>query len=157
MKIVIQRVLEANVVINSFIKREIGSGLLLLVGVSTGDNEKIAAFMAEKTANLRIFGDENGAMNLSLLDIGGEAMSISNFTLCADCKKGRRPSFTGACHPSVAEPLYQCFTEALKTAGVKKVVTGEFGADMKISLINDGPVTIILDSVEIMTGKGKEG
>lgn len=150
MKIILQRVSSASVRINGGECREIGPGLVLLVGIRPEDDEKISTFMAEKTANLRIFEDENEAMNRSLLDVGGGAMVISNFTLYANSRKGRRPSFVGAAPPAHAEPLYRHFIEAVKAAGVGEVATGEFGAHMEVTLTNDGPVTIVLDSDEIM-------
>ncbi|MDL2233309.1 D-tyrosyl-tRNA(Tyr) deacylase [Ruminococcaceae bacterium OttesenSCG-928-L11] len=155
MRIVLQRVASAGVTIDGGETRSIGKGLLLLVGICPEDNEKTVAFMAEKSANLRIFTDENDAMNLSLLDVGGDAMVISNFTLYANSRKGRRPSFTEAAPPTHAEPLYRTFVEAMRQTGVQSVATGEFGADMQVSLVNDGPVTIILDSDEIMPANKK--
>ena len=153
MKIILQRVTSANVVINGTQKREISKGAVLFLGISPTDNESISNFMAEKTANLRIFGDENGDMNLSLLDIGGEVLLISNFTLYANSRKGRRPSFSESARPDQAEPLYQHFAKKLGEAGAKWVEMGEFGADMAVTLTNDGPVTIILESDVIMLKK----
>jgi D-tyrosyl-tRNA(Tyr) deacylase len=150
MKIVLQRVSRAEVLIEGKERRGIGHGLLLLVGIRPEDDEKAAVFLAEKTANLRIFADENGAMNRSLLEVGGGALVVSNFTLYANARKGRRPSFVGAAAPAHAEPLYRHFVAALGKAGVQEIATGEFGADMQVSLVNDGPVTILLDSEEIM-------
>ena len=121
-----------------------------MLGVKQGDTEKEADFLASKVANLRVFSDENDKMNLSLLDIGGEALVISNFTLYADCSHGRRPSFINAEKPDKANELYEYFCSKLKEQGVVSVEKGEFGADMKVSLLNDGPVTIILDTEEIM-------
>jgi D-tyrosyl-tRNA(Tyr) deacylase len=149
MKIVLQRVSRAAVLIEGEERREIGKGLLLLLGVRPEDDEKASAFLAEKAANLRIFEDENGAMNRSLLDVGGGALVVSNFTLYANARKGRRPSFIGAATPAHAEPLYHHFVEALRSAGVREIATGEFGAHMEVSLVNDGPVTIILDSDQL--------
>jgi D-tyrosyl-tRNA(Tyr) deacylase len=122
----------------------------VLLGVQQGDSQKEADFLAKKIANLRVFCDENDKMNLSLLDIKGEALVISNFTLCADCSHGRRPSFINAEKPDNANLLYSYFCQQLKSQGVASVETGEFGADMKVSLLNNGPVTIILDTQEIM-------
>jgi D-tyrosyl-tRNA(Tyr) deacylase len=150
MKIVLQRVSRAEVLIEGRERRGIGHGLLLLVGIRPEDDEKTSTFLAEKTANLRIFEDENGAMNRSLLEVGGGALIVSNFTLYANARKGRRPSFIGAAKPAHAEPLYRHFIAAMANAGVQEIATGEFGADMQVTLTNDGPVTIILDSEEIM-------
>jgi D-tyrosyl-tRNA(Tyr) deacylase len=155
MRIILQRVSRAAVLIERQERREIGKGLLLLVGIRPEDNEKVSTFLAEKTANLRIFEDDNGAMNRSLLDVGGAALVVSNFTLYANARKGRRPSFTGAAAPAHAEPLYRHFVAALGQAGVAEIATGEFGAHMEVSLVNDGPVTILLDSEEIMPQQGR--
>ena len=121
---------------------------MALVGISTEDQEDVLEKMADKVVNLRVFSDEEGKMNRSLLDVKGEILSISQFTLYADAKKGRRPSFTHAAKPDVSLPMYNQFNELLKAKGVH-VETGIFGADMKISLLNDGPVTIILDSDQL--------
>lgn len=150
MRVVLQRVSFANVEINKEIKGKCKNGFLVLLGVKQGDTEKEADFLASKVANLRVFSDENDKMNLSLLDIGGEALVISNFTLYADCSHGRRPSFINAEKPDKANELYEYFCSKLKEQGVNSVEKGEFGADMKVSLLNDGPVTIILDTEEIM-------
>ena len=150
MRVVLQRVSFANVEINKEIKGKCDKGFLVLLGVKQGDTEKEADFLASKVANLRVFSDENDKMNLSLLDIGGEALVISNFTLYADCSHGRRPSFINAEKPDKANELYEYFCSKLKEQGVNSVEKGEFGADMKVSLLNDGPVTIILDTEEIM-------
>lgn len=146
MKAVIQRVLSADVKINGELKGSAQKGFLILLGVYEGDTDAEAELLAKKAANLRVFCDQNDKMNLSLLDIGGEALVISNFTLCADTKKGNRPSFTDAMEPQKANELYELFCENLRQNGVKKVDTGSFGADMQVSLINDGPVTVILDT-----------
>lgn len=146
MKAVIQRVLSSNVKINGETVGEIGKGLLILLGIAGGDSAAQADILLKKIPYLRIFEDENGKMNLSCVDIGGEILAVSQFTLCADCAHGRRPSFTSAAPPQEANALYEYFVEGLKKAGVKKVETGRFGADMKVSLVNDGPVTIILDT-----------
>jgi D-tyrosyl-tRNA(Tyr) deacylase len=130
--------------------RKIGAGLLVLAGFCAADDERTADFMAEKTANLRVFEDIGGAMNLSLLETGGECLIVPNFTLYADCRKGRRPSFINAAPPRLSLPAYLNFVEALGRAGIKSVKPGVFGADMIVELINDGPVTIILDSADIM-------
>jgi D-tyrosyl-tRNA(Tyr) deacylase len=143
---VIQRVNYANVKVDEKITGSCQKGFLILLGVANGDTQKEADKLAEKTAGLRIFEDENGKMNISIIDIGGEAVVVSNFTLCADCKKGKRPSFVEAAQPNEANELYEYYVNALKKLGIKKVHTGIFGADMKVELLNDGPVTIILDS-----------
>lgn len=150
MKAVIQRVKKAEITINSDIKRSISQGLVVLLGVSENDTSKHADFLADKIVNLRIFSDENDKMNLSLLDIGGDMLIVSNFTLCADCSHGRRPSFVKAAKPQPANELYEYFVQKTGQLGVKEIATGEFGADMLVSIDNDGPVTIILDTDEIM-------
>jgi D-tyrosyl-tRNA(Tyr) deacylase len=123
----------------------IGAGLLVLLGVKPGDDDKAIEFLAEKIANLRIFPDDAGKMNRSLLDVGGAALIVSQFTLYGDCRKGRRPSFIDAAPPEIAEPLYERFVLRLRETGVR-VETGRFAADMKVALVNDGPVTLILAS-----------
>lgn len=150
MKAVLQRVASAKVEIGGRTVAEIGKGLMVLLGVVQGDGVDEADFLAEKTANLRIFEDENGKMNQSLLDVRGGMLVVSNFTLCADARHGRRPSFTGAAAPDTANSLYERFVAAAKDTGAP-VCTGEFGADMMVSIKNDGPVTILLDTDEIMT------
>ena len=154
MKAVIQRVTFANVRVDGEMVGEIEKGFMILLGVVEGDSTKEADWLAKKTAAMRIFEDENGKMNLSLLDTDGECLVISQFTLCADCKKGNRPSFISSAKPDEANELYEYFIEKLKENGVKKVEKGIFGADMKVSLLNDGPVTIILDS-DITKGEAK--
>lgn len=144
MKIVIQRVKESHVKVNDRIVGKIGMGLLLLVGIEKGDNENILEFMADKIVNLRIFPDENRKMNMSLLEVKGEILAVSQFTLAGSLEKGRRPSFDNAEIPERAEVLFKKFVEVLKNKGVK-VETGEFGAIMDVYLINDGPVTFILE------------
>ncbi|MBE6715955.1 MAG: D-tyrosyl-tRNA(Tyr) deacylase [Ruminococcaceae bacterium] len=146
MKAVIQRVLSACVRVDREIVGKVDKGLLVLLGVMEGDGEKEAETMASKTAKLRIFEDSDEKMNLSVLDVEGEILSVSQFTLCADVKKGNRPSFTPSAEPSEAKRLYEYFNECLKKEGVKSVETGIFAADMKVELINDGPVTIIFDT-----------
>ena len=146
MKAVIQRVKKADVVVDGKTVGAIGSGYLILLGVVEGDTEKEAEVLAAKTAKLRVFEDENEKMNLSLIDIDGEALVVSQFTLCADCKKGNRPSFTPSASPDVADALYQKYSALLLENGIRKVENGVFGADMQVSLVNDGPVTIILDT-----------
>lgn len=150
MKAVLQRVKEASVTIDGVVHGAIKQGLMILLGISALDNEKQADFLAAKIAQLRIFTDAQDKMNLSLKDIDGEALVVSNFTLYADCKKGRRPSFVHAARPELANPLYQYFIDKLLQQGVKKVATGEFGADMQVYILNDGPVTVVLDTDEIM-------
>ncbi len=149
MKIVIQRVLEASVKIDGNIYGQIGKGYLLLIGVSNEDTKQIADKMLEKISKLRIFEDENGKTNLSIADVGGEVLAVSQFTLYADCKKGNRPSFINAGKPDMAEELYLYMLEKCRDL-FGKVECGRFGADMKVSLINDGPFTIVLDSNEIL-------
>ena len=154
MKAVIQRVTYANVKVDGNTVGEIENGFMILLGVVEGDTTKEADWLAKKTAAMRIFEDENGKMNLSLLDTDGACLVISQFTLCADCKKGNRPSFISSAKPDEANRLYEYFIEKLKENGVKRVEKGIFGADMKVSLLNDGPVTIILDS-DITKGDAK--
>lgn len=145
MKIVIQRVLRASVTADGVPAGKCGHGLLLLVGVVPTDTARDAEILAAKIAKMRIFTDENDKMNLSVLDIGGSVLAVSNFTLAADISHGNRPSFTGAAKPDLANPLYERFCEALRAAGVP-VETGVFGADMQIDTVCDGPVTIVADS-----------
>ena len=145
MKIVIQRVSEANVKVEGKTVGEISQGLLLLTGIDEEDEKTDADWLVQKILNLRIFGDENGKLNLSVLDIQGEILCISQFTLIADYKKGNRPSFIRAAKPDKAIPLFEYFKEELKKSGLK-TESGIFGADMKVSLLNDGPVTIVMDS-----------
>lgn len=146
MKAVIQKVTESSVSVDGKEVGSSGKGYMILVGVVKGDTEKQADILARKTASLRVFEDENGKMNLSVLDIGGEILAISQFTLCADCKKGNRPSFTPSEAPERANELYELYVKKLKEYGVKRVEKGVFGADMKVSLVNDGPVTICFDT-----------
>lgn len=146
MTAVIQRVSQASVSVDEQIRGEIGQGFLVLLGVEQGDAPEDASYLASKIAGLRVFEDEAGKMNRGLLDIGGEVLLISNFTLCADCRHGKRPSFTDAARPEQALPLYEACAERLREAGISKVEQGVFGADMKVSLLNDGPVTLILES-----------
>lgn len=145
MKAVLQRVSEASVSVGGQAVSAIGRGLLVLVGVADGDGEPEARWMAEKTANLRIFEDDAGKMNLSVLEAGGEVLAVSQFTLLADARKGRRPGFSGAAAPEAAEAMYSRFAELLRQQGCP-VKQGVFQAHMQVSLVNDGPVTIVLDS-----------
>ena len=146
MKIVIQRVSEASVTINEIKVASIKKGLLILLGIVDDDTQDDIDFLVRKVANLRIFNDENEVMNTSLLDIDGEVIVVSQFTLQASTKKGNRPSYIKAAKPLIAIPLYENFVKTLEKELIKKVQTGEFGADMKVALINDGPVTISIDS-----------
>lgn len=150
MRVVLQRVSQARVSVNDHIVAEIGAGFLILVGITHEDTEKEARYLAHKIAGLRLFDDEQGKMNLSLTDKGGQVLAVSQFTLYADARKGRRPSFIQAAPPEQAEPLYQRFCTLLAAEGVL-VAQGVFQAEMQVSLINDGPVTILLDSAELMT------
>ena len=145
MRIVIQRVTHASVTVDGEIVGKIGEGILLLLGVADGDTEEDIKYLADKAAKLRIFRDENDKMNLSLNDIGGEILIVSQFTLYGDCRKGRRPSFDAAGKPDFAEMMYEKFCAYMRTI-VDKVECGRFGADMKVELLNNGPVTFILDS-----------
>ena len=146
MKIVLQRVKSASVSIEGTVVGEIEQGFLLLVGVGPDDTRDDASYLARKIAGMRIFSDENGKMNLSIDQVGGKILSVSQFTLFADTKKGNRPSFTGAASPEAANKLYEEFNEILRTEYGLIVETGEFAADMQVSLVNDGPVTILLDT-----------
>ena len=146
MKVVIQRVFSASVTIDSKIVAEIQKGLLVLVGIEDSDSQEDTNWLCQKIANLRIFGDENDVMNLSVRDIDGEIIVVSQFTLQASTKKGNRPSYIKASKPDVAIPIYEGFVQQLEKELGKKVQTGVFGADMKVSLLNDGPVTIVIDS-----------
>ena len=146
MRIVLQRVKSASVSIEGSVVGEISQGFLLLVGVGPEDTSDDASYLARKIAGMRIFSDENGKMNLSIDQIGGKILSVSQFTLFADTKKGNRPSFTGAASPEAANKLYEEFNEILRMEYGLIVETGEFGADMQVSLVNDGPVTILLDT-----------
>ena len=146
MRVVIQRVKEASVTIEGQIKSAITEGLLILVGIEDIDTEEDINWLAAKIANLRIFSDENGLMNRSVIDIQGEMLVVSQFTLHASTKKGNRPSFLKAAKPDFAVPMYEQFVEELKKISQLKVLTGEFGADMKVALLNDGPVTIVMDT-----------
>jgi D-tyrosyl-tRNA(Tyr) deacylase len=143
---VIQRVSEASVTINTEVKSRIGNGILVLVGIEDADGAEDIEWLALKIVNLRIFNDENGVMNVSVKDAGGDVLLVSQFTLQASTKKGNRPSYIKAVKPEVAIPIYEKFIEAVTVQLGKTVFTGEFGADMKVSLVNDGPVTILIDT-----------
>jgi D-aminoacyl-tRNA deacylase len=144
-RIVLQRVRNASVTVGEETISEIGPGLLLLVGVAQGDGQTEADWLAEKVAGLRIFNDAEEKMNLSLRDTGGEILAVSQFTLLADTRKGKRPSFIRAAPPEEAEPLFDYFCESLRRVGAGSVKTGTFGAMMDVALVNDGPVTIVLE------------
>jgi D-tyrosyl-tRNA(Tyr) deacylase len=146
MKVVIQRVSEAAVTIDNIIKSNIGAGLLVLVGIEDSDREEDVKWLSNKIVSLRIFDDENKVPNLSVTDINGEILLVSQFTLHASTKKGNRPSYLKASKAEIAIPLYEKFVRQLETDFGKKIGTGEFGADMKVKLVNDGPVTILIDS-----------
>lgn len=146
MRVVIQRTSKASVTINTVCKAAIGKGLLILLGIEESDGEEDIAWLCKKIINLRIFDDEQGVMNKSILDIDGEILLISQFTLHASTKKGNRPSYIKAAKPEIAIPLYETFCCELSSAFGKAIGTGEFGADMKVELINDGPVTICMDT-----------
>ncbi|MEH7082134.1 D-aminoacyl-tRNA deacylase [Neobacillus drentensis] len=145
MRVVVQRSKNASVTVAGEVTGQITKGLVLLVGVTHDDKEEDAAYLADKIANLRIFEDEDGKMNFSLMDVGGEILSVSQFTLYGDCRKGRRPNFMGAARPDQAVELYEIFNSLLREKGIR-VETGIFGAMMDVELINDGPVTLIIDS-----------
>ena len=147
MRLLVQRVKRASVTISNNEKHEISQGMCVFIGVTHGDNEANADWLAEKLAGLRIFEDDSGKINLSVKDIDGEILLVSQFTLYASCVKGRRPSFTDAAKPDEAEKLYDYFVERVKSSGVKNVQCGEFGADMTVEIINDGPLTFIIDSI----------
>lgn len=146
MRAVIQRVKEASVTIDGRINGQIGNGLLILIGVEDADGMEDADWLVKKIAAMRIFDDENGVMNRSVMDVGGEALVVSQFTLFASTKKGNRPSWFRAAKHEHSVPLYEAFVQKLSAEMGKPVPTGEFGADMKVALINDGPVTIIMDT-----------
>ena len=146
MRIVIQRVSHASVTINGTCKSAIQEGFMILVGIEEADTQEDADWLSKKVINLRVFDDENGVMNKSILDINGEILVISQFTLHASYKKGNRPSYIYAAKPDIAIPLYEYFCQALSQALGKEIGTGEFGADMKVELLNNGPVTIFINS-----------
>ena len=146
MRIVIQRVSHASVTIDGVCKSSIKEGFMILVGIENADTQEDADWLCKKIVNLRVFDDENGVMNKSILDIKGEILLVSQFTLHASYKKGNRPSYIYAAKPDIAIPLYEYFCQALTTALGKEIGTGEFGADMKVELLNNGPVTICMDT-----------
>lgn len=146
MRAVVQRVTSSKVSVDEKTVGEIGKGFNVLLGVVEGDTDEQAILLAGKIARLRVFEDENGKMNLSVNDVGGEILAISQFTLCADCKKGNRPSFTLSAAPDEANRLYELFCSELSANGVRNVEKGIFGADMAVDIANDGPVTIMLDT-----------
>lgn len=146
MKAVIQRVSEAAVSVDGKIAGSCGAGFLILFCACAGDTDEALELLVRKTVNLRIFEDEQGKMNRSLLDVGGEVLCVSQFTLCADTRRGNRPSFIGAMEPEGARRYYERFCAGLRASGVRRVETGVFGADMRVSLVNDGPVTILFDT-----------
>lgn len=146
MKVVVQRVSKASVTINNEKVASIGSGLLILLGIVNEDTQDDIEWLARKIVNLRVFDDENGVMNKSLLDVDGDVIVVSQFTLHALTKKGNRPSYIKAAKPDIAIPLYENFIKQFENDLNKKIQTGQFGADMKVELLNDGPVTIIIDS-----------
>lgn len=145
MRVVLQRVKTASVTVEGERVSEIGPGLLLLVGVAAGDGEAEAVWLANKVAGLRVMADEEGKMNRSVIESGGEVLAVSQFTLLGDVRKGRRPSFVGAAAPEEAELLFEIFCQRLRGSGVRAVETGRFGAMMDVALVNDGPVTILLE------------
>ena len=145
MRVVLQRVKNASVTVEGEAISAIGAGLLLLVGVARGDGEAEADWLAAKVAGLRVMGDDEGKMNRGVTDVGGAVLAVSQFTLLADTRKGKRPSFVGAAPPEEAERLFDFFCERLRAAGVDRVETGRFGAMMDVALVNEGPVTIVLE------------
>lgn len=149
MRAVVQRVNNASVEVDGKIVGEIGKGLLVFLGVGDGDTEADLNYIADKTAGLRIFSDADDKMNLSVADIDGEILVVSQFTLYGDCRKGRRPNFTASMEPVKAEKMYEDFIKLIEAKGIK-TAHGEFGADMQVSISNDGPVTILLDSSKIL-------
>jgi D-tyrosyl-tRNA(Tyr) deacylase len=146
MRVVIQRVTQASVSVDSKIIGQIFKGLMVLVGIENVDTEEDSEWLSKKICNLRIFDDEDGVMNKSLMDIDGHILTISQFTLCAKTKKGNRPSYIAAAKPDISVPLYENFVACLEKESGKKVETGKFGAEMQVSLVNDGPVTIVMDT-----------
>ena len=145
MRVVLQRVREASVTVDGVVVGSIGAGHLLLTGFTSGDDEAALTWMADKVIGLRVFNDAEGKMNLDLVDIAGDLLVVSQFTLYGDARKGRRPSFVDAAHPDVAIPLYERFVELLRERAPARVETGRFGAMMDVQLLNDGPVTLVLE------------
>ena len=152
MRAVLQRVKHAKVTIDGRVSGEIGTGFLILLGVAPEDTPEEALYLAKKCVGLRVFEDENDKMNLALADVGGKILAVSQFTLYADCRKGKRPNFTRAAKGDQARELYEYFVDCCRCLGVE-TQTGEFGADMKVELLNDGPVTIMLDTDELIRKK----
>jgi D-tyrosyl-tRNA(Tyr) deacylase len=146
MRAVIQRTIEASVTVNNLVVSKIGNGLLILLGVEEGDSEEEISWLAPKIARMRIFADDDGKMNRSVVDCGGDVIVVSQFTLHASTKKGNRPSFLRSAVPAISEPLYESFCKAIEAELGKPIGRGVFGADMKVMLVNDGPVTILIDS-----------
>lgn len=149
MRAILQRVSNCNVEVDNKTVSEISNGFLILLGVKNTDTQSDAVKLAKKISGLRIFTDENDKMNLSLSDVNGSVLVVSNFTLYADCSHGRRPSFINAARPDCSEPLYEFFCQEVENNGISNVQKGIFGADMKVSLLNDGPVTLVIDSEEL--------
>jgi len=149
MKAVLQCCSSGSVTVDGEVKGSVGRGFVVLVGITTRDTQAEARVLAEKCVGLRVFEDANGKLNLSVKDIDGEMLVISNFTLCADARHGRRPSYINAARPENALPLYEYFVECLRDLGVKKVDTGVFGAEMKVDICNSGPITLVLDTDEL--------
>lgn len=156
MRAIIQRTAQAQVEIEGSVCSQISRGLLILLGVWEEDGRAQAEYLAKKCAGLRIFDDKAGKMNLSVQDVDGEILVVSNFTLYGECKKGYRPSFIAAARPETAIPLYEYFVQCLREQGVRRVVTGEFGAEMQVKLQNDGPITIFMDTEQIMPKKQED-
>lgn len=152
MRVLLQRVTQGRVLINEIVNGSIARGFVALVGITHSDTLAHVELLARKTANLRVFEDAQGKMNLSALDIGADILVVSQFTLYADARKGRRPSFIDAALPDAASPLVDAFTAALKAEGIQRVETGVFGANMRVEIFNDGPVTILLDSDDLSSG-----
>lgn len=148
MRLIIQRVKKASVTVSGELKGSCEAGYLVLVGVGQQDSKKDVSYCVEKTKGLRVFEDERGKMNLSIVDIGGEVLAVSQFTLYGDVRKGKRPSFTASATPTAAKELYEMYVEELKRVGIP-TQTGVFGADMQVELVNDGPVTIMIDSEKL--------
>ena len=157
MRVVFQRVSRASVTADGVLTGTIGRGMLLLLGVGPADTEEDAALLAKKAVSLRVYEDENGRMNRSVEDIGGEILAVSNFTLYGDCRRGRRPDFTGAGAPARAKELYRAFLDELSTYLPGRVKSGIFGADMAIDMVADGPVTLLLDSEELKAPRRGDG